>query len=173
VGQAQKRYQNHAEMSIFETEDNLFMAFSGDLERFFEKELKNSGLYDNIAAYLECSRDEAKVELLRYFFGRHFSKRFPVGDYFNTNYPTLNLIVGFIKKDNHRLLANILQKREANIFIHTIAKRIISEYPDMVIYTIHDAIVCEDGPDVEIVEKIVKEELNKVFTNPKLKKERL
>lgn len=170
VGQTQKRYQKHAENSTFSKEENIFTAFQGDLERFYEKELKNSGLYDNIAEFLQCSRDEAKIELLRYFFGRHYSKRFPITEYFNTHYPILHIVCGYIKRKDSKILATQLQKQEAEIFIHTIAKRIIEENPNIVIYTIHDAIVCEEGPDEVVVEHIVKDELNKIFLSPRIKR---
>lgn len=59
------------------------------------------------------------------------------------------------------LLPIMLQRLESYIFIQNIATKILSEHPDIPIFTIHDSI-CTTEENVEVLERIIKSEIERI-----------
>ncbi len=167
--QEREVYYHHLGKKLKSTE---FLRLKSTIETeifCFHDECTTNKLYSHIATHLNITRDDAKVELLTYLFGEH-EKRHVVAKYFRAKYPGLDTLFKFLKRRNHGVLAQILQKFESDIFIHKIAARIIAENPGLPFLTIHDSVMC--APKYKhIIYSIMYQELSKYIERPVIKEE--
>jgi hypothetical protein len=83
-----------------------------------------------------------------------------------------NQYIRWVKRSDHRALANILQKAESNFIIEKVCNRIHEEYPDMPLFTIHDAIgTTEEGNNPSIILDTMHDEFDKLGIHPKIDRE--
>lgn len=114
------------------------------------KEFPNKVFNDN------DSRKYAKMALLKTIFADKKSEQYwdfiPV---FKKYFPTVYNLFNLIKKDGkqHHLLACILQNLEAETLLDKVCGEISTNYPNIILYTIHDSIITTE-PYIEVVKDV-------------------
>lgn len=81
---------------------------------------------------------------------------------FHQKFPSIARVFAYVKKDNHRNLAIILQRIESFLLLEQVCGRISKERPDVPLFTIHDNIVTTVGNET-YVQSIMEAELAKVM----------
>ncbi len=122
-----------------------------DVKRY--RELCQEGLlYDRLADLAEMTRDEAKHNLLIWFFSPNGSKN-PVARFFREEFPSVAKWIREVKRKDYRKLAHHLQRAEADFVIHSVCYRLMLTHSDWFVGTIHDSILClpEHGEEVRAV----------------------
>lgn len=125
-------------------------------------------------------RNKVKKMIYVYFFGdnkmkgdnnkeiRYVSK---VGKVFEELFPNISKMIEKIKEDKFQRLAHILQKEESKFVIEIVCKRIMDEYVNIPILTIHDSLMSTQE-NILIVKNIFEEEFKKRYNIvPHLKQE--
>lgn len=107
-------------------------------------------------------RDKFKKDFFEHIF---YSKvksqlRCSYAKKFKALFPVVHEAILWYKKDSHQNLPIELQKQESQIIIHQVCERIMLEYPEKVIISVHDSIACLER-DQEYVYEVMKEELTK------------
>ena len=120
------------------------------------------------------TRDEIKDMTYKILFSRNssFYQEFATPKrIFASIMPDLYHFLCLFKEYDHSLLARSLQRIESCFILDIVATRIISERPQMGIFTVHDSIVFPVGNE-EYVKNVIIDEADKHFgCHPKLKAE--
>lgn len=77
-------------------------------------------------------------------------------------FPTLHAVQSVIRRNDRSLLALILQSLEAFVVVHCICRRIHRERPDIVLFTLHDALVTVPA-HAAYVRDIMRQETGRLF----------
>jgi hypothetical protein len=143
-------------------------AFSNVIENFEMdildyKDLVESGkLYDFLMEG-EVDRGAFKEMFFREtFFGKTVSKKF------RFLFPSIAKYLLEIKKKDYRRLAWMMQKAESNLVINRICRRLMNEYKDAFITTIHDSIMTTEQY-VEDIKKVMLEEFKEFDLSPSIR----
>jgi hypothetical protein len=123
-------------------------------------------LYDYMMQEAGVSdRQEFKEKFFRNtFFGKYISRQF------REMFPSIARLIEEIKKEDYRKLAWMMQRAESNLMINTICRRIMDEYPNCFIATIHDSILTIEE-NVPKIKKIMLEEFKNVGLLPSMRVE--
>ncbi|WP_207432174.1 hypothetical protein [Sabulibacter ruber] len=78
-------------------------------------------------------------------------------DLFRSCFPTVMRLFEYIKQENHRLLACLLQAIEAHVLLNKVCGRIKRERPAMPLFTVHDSILTTEMNKDYLV-RVVREE---------------
>ena len=81
---------------------------------------------------------------------------------FRDLFPEVYKVYAKIKRGDSTILPRLLQTIESKLMLDRVAERIRTEYPKMVIYTIHDSIACLVGNE-HYVARVMKEEMQKAI----------
>ena len=156
----------------FEKENFIKNVINGDFYEFlitvFENEL---GL--KLGGTQEEKRRKVKGKVLTLLFdndnkGYNQEPDSP-SQLFRKKFPMISRIFRYIKKNDYRMLAIILQRIESSLLLGKVCKRISKESPDIPLFTIHDSIVTTKGNE-SYIESVMKNELEKSLGNsPTLK----
>lgn len=144
-----------------------------DIEKY--RDLCDRGvIYDyleSLSGMQGMTRQQVKEMFYReVFFGRNQA----VTDFtqlFASEFPTVMESIRDTKRKDYRELACLMQRRESDVMIHGVCRRLAKEHPDIPVITIHDSIMTTPG-HVDCVSGIILDEFRKVGLNPKLKIER-
>lgn len=123
-------------------------------------------LYERVAEKLSCSRDEAKIAMLKYLYSdaKYKNKRKQL---IEELYPeTAAIIDEYKKKRDNSKFSIRLQKMEAEIYIDGVLKKLYSL--GVLAISKHDSIIFH-RKDLEIVEKVVREVIKEHSFELKLK----
>lgn len=94
------------------------------------------------------NRKEVKVGMFEVFFSKN-SYNTKTKRLFANNFPEIDKLFRFLKKDDYTLLACLLQSIESFYMLKVITKRLSVSYPNMPIFTIHDSVIVpEEYKDV-------------------------
>lgn len=96
------------------------------------------------------------------FFGKKTSKLFC------RLFPTIAMELLKIKSKNYRNLARMMQRTESKLMITKICGRIMREYPNVFISTIHDSILTTED-NISKIQKIISEEFGKYDLSPTIR----
>jgi len=110
-------------------------------------------------------RKGLKEQLFIVFFGKSNAAKYnPAAKLFKFIFPNVQILFDAIKKDEHNLLAILLQKIESYTILERVSKMILSELPGLPFITRHDSLlpsgimVCNDADKVkEIMLKTIQE----------------
>ncbi|UEG49072.1 hypothetical protein LK994_10565 [Ferruginibacter lapsinanis] len=109
-------------------------------------------------------RDKVKKIVLQLLFDddnkSYNRKRDSATQIFKRKFPVIAKLFEFIKKDNYRNLAVVLQRIESYLILERVCKRISKENPDLPLFTIHDSIVTTLGNE-NYVKSVMEDELRK------------
>ena len=134
-----------------------------DTEAYIEA-VCDGTLYDFLCENLP--RDQAKKQLFSaVFFGEHKYQYQLEGD-FKKHFPTVYRFIRDFKRKDYRHLAHALQRSESGFVIHRVCKRLMEEYPELPILTVHDSIL---SPDPDLVYNVILQEAHKYGLVPKVK----
>ncbi len=114
------------------------------------------------------ARDLIKQHFMRCFYSKNGGYSAGMKSIFKTKFPKIYALMCDLKKEDHTMLAILLQRIESTIVLDKICGRISKENPNIPLLTIHDCILTT--PDnVEYVAKIIEEECcNYIGIAPKL-----
>ena len=144
-----------------------------DINRYSEK-TRNGELWKYLMKKCEIEdkdREKFKKELFeKIFYGRITNKMSSERRIFEEEFPMVMMIIDYFKKSKEKKLldgendeafkelARTMQKKESDIMINTIAKRLVKE--NIFIVTIHDSIMCLEK-DAKHIKEVIEEEFNK------------
>jgi excinuclease UvrABC helicase subunit UvrB len=132
---------------------------TGQFYEYLSKEFNK-----HLSKDMQLTRSQVKKEVLKIFFSDNRYLNHPDAwqkRIFKQLFPTVYQIFEALKQGKKNRLALILQSIEREIVISKICKRIATEYPNMVIYTIHDCIVSTKGNEL-IIKSIMEDEINRL-----------
>jgi len=90
---------------------------------------------------------------------------------FKETFPTEGAIMEILKNRKHNDLAILLQKIEAQMLLHRVAKRVFKHNPNIPLFSIHDSLVTTEKYG-DIVKQIIEDEYtSKLGINPTIKVE--
>ena len=139
-----------------------------DIEDYIR--LCEEGLFYETFKEPDENRDRCKTLLYRdVFFGRNCLQS-PLKDRFKAKYPSLAEMLFALKQKNHCHSAWLLQNYEATIFVHSIARRLMQERPDLVAFTIHDSFLIRPD-DADYVQQVISDEFSKLGLHPTMREE--
>lgn len=96
------------------------------------------------------------------FFGKRTS------NLFCDLFPTIGQEIKKVKRKNYKRLAWLMQRKESKLIITKICGRIMREYPDMFMGTIHDSILTT-LEHVPAIKKVMSEEFAKIGLSPTIR----
>jgi len=121
------------------------------------KELTKNGTYYQYLMDTLNIKDRKEVKTLTYkvLFGKN-AGRSKADKLFKSVFPTIHKFIVLYKKEHndYKILSHHLQKMESNLIFNKIIRKVISNYPDLRIITVHDSIV---------IPRIYKESVNAIF----------
>lgn len=135
-------------------------ALQAELKKY--KELLESGnLYEYIGEKAGVTnRNEIKTKFFSDFLFCKNTTQTPFTKVVATIFPELTKAVRTIKKNDYKMLANLLTKVESKTMITKVVRRINNEIPDSFCLTIHDSILTENST-VDEVYNIMLDEIEK------------
>jgi len=117
---------------------------NGDTKRYFEL-VKEGLIYEDIIKNSKLKeRYEAKELIYKVLFGNNLKTNKKLNRIFQNLYPSVyEYILEFKdKRNNYKELSHELQKMESDFIFNTVIKEIYDTYPDIILFTVHDSIVC-------------------------------
>ena len=122
----------------------------------------NGNFYQYLMNVLDIKeRNKAKELTYKVLFGRNAGSS-KADKMFSQVFPTIHKFIKLYKKESgdYKMMAYDLQKAESNLIYNKIIKRIMNEYPEIKMITVHDSIVIPEQWR-EIVNTIFEIELKK------------
>ncbi len=138
-----KKWKVNIDLKIGEVSKNFELEYEKELKKY-ENILKTDiydWVYDKFKEKYEIevkSRTKIKKHLFSYIFGMSY-KNSKMGKIWAEEFPVLDKVMRWIKSDNYRDLARILQKNESNIVINQLCNELIDKNIND-FYTIHDSV---------------------------------
>jgi len=120
---------------------------NGDTKRYFDL-VKEGLIYEDIINNSKLTeRYEAKELMYKVLFGNNLKTNKKLNKIFQKLYPSVyEYILEFKdKKNNYKELSHELQKMESDFVFNTVLKEIYETYPDIILFTVHDSIVCSNS----------------------------
>ncbi|MES2431805.1 MAG: hypothetical protein V4556_12800 [Bacteroidota bacterium] len=115
---------------------------------------------------LDKKRDKVKKIVLTLLFdnsNKNYNRRNDSAtQIFKRKFPTISRIFEYIKKEDYRNLAIVLQRIESYLILERICQRINKEKPELPLFTIHDSIITTLGNE-DYVKSIMEDELIKAI----------
>jgi hypothetical protein len=124
-------------------------------------------LYAYLAVIAGVTRSEAKTAVIETVFFARIGAKHRIKTLFKAEFPKVWQFIEGIKKKDHKKLARLLQRTEAQFIIYTVCERIRNEAPETFIATIHDSIL-HLPKDSEYVRAVLDSEFAKYGLKPKL-----
>jgi len=161
----------------FPTTDNLTTGRSG-YERFLEPDevsfvriCEAGKLYETLMERMEFPvRSWAKEVFFEILFGHNHSRSQMRAD-FTEDFPNVAEAIRVHKRKDYAFLSRLMQNIEANFVINTVCRRVMNEYPDAPVLTIHDCLLTTPA-HVGTIAAIMREEFARLGLSPTLKVKR-
>jgi hypothetical protein len=143
--------------------------------KVYIRQCERGRFYESLMSERDKARGPAyRRQFKERFFHVLFGEAKPKGkwpnklrDRFQRRYPVVADILKQLKKRNYRRSSHLLQHVESTIFIHRICHRLMVQYPDMPLVTLHDC-VGTTQPWLARVEAVVMEEFARLGVAPSL-----
>lgn len=151
----------------------LLLPVPDDVKRYLS--ICQSGrLYEYLMdkADVKAGRDEFKEMFFQVLFGRtSLMQHLPLADVFEEEFPSVVAVMKEIKRKDYHHMSSLLQRTESSFVVNRVVRRLMNEYPETFISTIHDSFVTTTEA-VPIVKRIVLHEFAKLGLRPTIKTER-
>lgn len=150
--------------NVFKIDKNEFRRYVEHCKNgLYKVFVENSTLRTNLRSGEDINNliGGTKDIVFRVLFGKN-KRRNSHDKVFRLFFPTIYKFICFYKKDNHKVMAHELQRRESNLLFGKIIREIITKYPGIKFYTIHDSIAFQKYHKKE-VEKIFNKHVEKIF----------
>lgn len=128
---------------------------------FYEELMKGLGI-------AEEDRNEFKKDFFARIFYCKNGYHTPESNYFRDRFPNVAQVVRELKAKDHSWLPTMLQRVEASVIINRIIRRMMNEYPNIFVSTIHDSVLTTTE-HAGLVEGIMKEEFRRLWLEPTLR----
>lgn len=127
-------------------------------------------VYDRVADLTGYSRDDVKSMFLAVIYGHPDHTDTKVGRAIRALYPAVfDAVVEMNFALGHGELPRRLQALESGVMIRRVAARLIREYPEMPLLTVHDCIVAPEGYEAVVAATIAEEWLAEFGVSPGIK----
>jgi len=136
------------------------LVINGDFYEFLQKELPQR-LPNNYAERFS-TRDKVKEEVLRILNCANHARHQPFyapSKVFEQLFPNVDRVLSFIKSNDHKNVARVLQRIESNLILRECCKGLSQTNPDLPVFTLHDCIVTTEGN-----EGLVKDTITGIFS---------
>jgi hypothetical protein len=148
----------------FQTEMFFRKVIQGEIYEHLQEVFERAGYH--LGNTPDEKRSKVKKIALTSFFDddRKVYNREP-GSYvqiFRRHFPFIARVFEYVKEDDYRALAVLLQRIESFLLLDKICHRISQERPDMPLFTIHDNIVTTAGNE-GYVQSVMREELARIM----------
>ncbi len=141
------------------------LVLSGNLYSEFGRQLQEHKILSEDIEDGEL-RSIAKKGLLKSLFNRNQAiGREKIQRAFKQIFPSVYEIFEFIKRNNYKTLACILQNLEAEIVLHKACSELGLSHPDLPLYTIHDSIATTED-NIEVVKVVLSKHLSEALGHP-------
>jgi hypothetical protein len=143
----------------------LNRGFLEEDELWFLRLCEAGKLYEECMVRLEMPvRDWVKGWFFEYAYGRnHFQSPFKAD--FAEVFPNVAEFMRLLKRKDHTFLPCLMQNVEANFIINTVCRRLMSEFPEAPVLTIHDCLLTTP-PHVDTIERVMREEFHRLGLAP-------
>lgn len=139
------------------------LTFDADVEAYMDA-VCDGTLYEFRSR--NVPRDQAKKQLFSaVFFGEH-KYHYQLEEDFKKYFPGVYRFIRKFKRKDYRHLAHALQRAESGFVVHRVCKRLMEQYPEIPVLTVHDSIL---SPDPELVYNVILQEAHKYGLVPKVK----
>ena len=141
-------------------------AINGSSQNYFDL-VKNGLIYEDIMERsIVKDRDDAKDLMIKVLFDNQER-----GDHkwenaiFKELYPSIHAHIKEMKAINHKECAHKLQRLESDFLMNIVIKEIITTYPELIFFTVHDSIMYPISYDTKVKDIFYKhkKELDKVL----------
>jgi len=139
---------------------------NGDTKRYFDL-VKQGLIYEDIIEKSKLTkRFEAKELMYKVLFGNNVKTNKKLNKIFQKLYPSVYEYILEFKENrtSYKELSHELQKMESDFIFNTVIKEIYEKYPDIILFTIHDSIVCSKS-NYEKVKVIFDKHFNELIKN--------
>ena len=151
----------------------------------YQQAVETGRLYEQVAAATNRTRDEVKQPVLISLtcnsriwdnpnMRLHLAAKDPEQDLIYRTmhrlYPDVMQYAAAVKKHDHRLMAQRLQRAESDFIFKRVCRHIMNRWPDLWIATIHDCIMCLPE-DARTVRGVMEEEFRNIGTEAVLREE--
>ncbi|RZJ48581.1 MAG: hypothetical protein EOO44_20795 [Flavobacterium sp.] len=134
--------------------------------KFYEAIAKTVGM--NFLSYDMRSEFKNKV-FAEIWFSKNSKRMTAIKKAFKKEFPNVFDIIWKLKEKKHNEFAIKLQRFEASILVDKVWKKMFKL--GKVVFTLHDAIICNNLADLEFAEKLISDELAKHWITPMFKRE--
>lgn len=142
----------------------------------FQKLAESGMFYEHIANSIgeifnnsDERADFKKKIFAEIWFSRNSKRLTKIKRVFKKEFPTVFNIIWKLKEEKHNLFAIKLQQFEASILVDKVWRKMYKL--GKTVFTLHDAIICNNTNDLELAEEIIRDELIKYRIEPKFKRE--
>lgn len=151
----------------------LLLPVPDDVKRYLS--ICQSGkLYEYLMekAEVKAGRDEFKEMFFQVLFGRtSLMKHLPLAGVFEEEFPSVVAVMKEIKRKDYHHMSSLLQRTESSFVVNRVVRRLMNEYQETFISTIHDSFVTTTEA-VPLVKRIVLQEFARLGLRPTIKSER-
>ncbi|WP_316807366.1 hypothetical protein [Pedobacter agri] len=144
--------------------------------RIFQRLAESGMFYETIAASVGVNflnsdeRGEFKKKVFaEVWFSKNSNRMTAIKKAFKKEFPNVFDIICKLKEKKHNEFAIKLQKFEASILVDTVWKTMYKL--GKIVFTLHDAIICNNEEDLFFAERLIESELLKFGLVPKFKRE--
>jgi hypothetical protein len=122
-------------------------------------------LYEDFMVRLEIPvRDWVKDRFFEYAYGRnHFQSPFKAD--FTEVFPNVAEMIRLLKRRDYTFLPCLMQNIEANFIINTVCRRLMNEFPESPVLTIHDCLLTTP-PHLDTIQRVMREEFRRLGLAP-------
>lgn len=138
---------------------------------------EGGGLYEALAAYLnlpDTRRARNKVKrgvIKRVLYCRNRRQVNRYSDAFGELFPTVLDTIKAYKRDDYRHLPRLLQSIEADLVIHRVCTRLMTDHPAVPVLTVHDSLLTTEDSEA-LVTSVLLDEAGKLGIRPAIKVKR-
>lgn len=139
---------------------------NGDTKRYFDL-VKEGLIYEDIIKNSKLTnRYEAKELIYKVLFGNNVKTNKKLNNIFKKLYPSVYEYILEFKENrkNYKELSHELQKMESDFIFNVVIKEIYETYPDIILFTVHDSIVCSKS-NHEKIKVIFDKHFNELIKN--------
>lgn len=139
------------------------------LNRFL-RDCLDGAVYDRIAELTGYARDDVKSLFLAVVYGRPEHMHTIVGEGIRELYPAVfDAVAEWNYRRGHGVLPRLMQTVESGVMIGRVAARLLREYPEMPLLTVHDSVVVPAGC-APVARRVIAEEWQAEFgVEPRVK----
>lgn len=116
------------------------------------------------------TREVVKAKVFQVLYGNlKVMKYAPLSESMRQRYPTVyEMLASFKREKGHAWVGQTLQRREAHVVIGGVCGRLMAEFPNVPIITVHDSLMTTPG-NVKLVHALLRQEFARHHFQPRFR----